>query len=39
MLNTLTFTSFVLFRTHNLADKSSAALQLSLHLSRLPMNG
>ena len=36
ILNTLTFMSFVFFRTHILEDNT---LQLQLHLYRLTMNG
>ena len=39
IIHTLTFTSFVLLGTHIFVYKSSKTLQLSLHLSRLTMNG
>ena len=39
ILNTLTFMSFVIFRTHIFGDETLAALQLPLHLSYLFMNG
>ena len=35
ILNVLTFMSFVLLGTHIFIDKSSAVLQLSIHLSGL----
>ena len=38
-LNTLTFTYFVLIGAHVFVDKSSTALQILLHLSRLIING
>ena len=34
MLNTLTFMSSALFKTHIFVDKSSAELQLPQHLSK-----
>ena len=39
MLNTLTFTIFVLFKVPIFVEKSSIILKLQLHLSRLITNG
>ena len=39
ILKRFTFTSFVLLGTHSFVDKSSAVLQLHVHLFRLIING